>query len=762
MPDTDLDRAVGMFSGLDQNRQAALLKQMSPEQKQKLLTGLRSRNTNLEFQKQKLASDFDKANPGSAVTRDAEGQMHMEQPGTLASRTREAAIGLLQPFTIPNIATGLKDITQAQYDIMRHPLTRESYQPAIDIATGMVKAPIQPVKDIYQGVATGNYEQAAGGAGGFASQTVPAIEGAASAVKGLKTAGALRDQARRGAQSLTSSSAFKTTEPAIAEYGTKLDTAAAQQIEADRVVAAKNREAQQAAAGRTARAQEKVTQSNEAAMNEADISTEQRSQNAAEANRRAIEQHQQETAAVNAHNANVKQLQQQAQTLDSNLREGSKQFGESIVDLNKKLTEEGNAKYAKVNTAVENDPGIPAPEMAQAAAKARDLLKGSSENIKQIRELSQEADEGQADIQRLESQGVSKATIADLIEKGVVGTGEAVKFDDLRGYSTELGAKLAKGGLLPDVYQALTSLKESIDLAKEKIAARNNVLPELKDADTFWHKKLSVMKDKSSAVADVRGRVGTLDPEFYSEPFTKGKASGVGAQMLRDLPTEHGDLARSIADQGERLRQYYADRKALKIPAEKPLPAPPTQRAAGPRQMATLQPVPEPVEPKLRDNVVITKPKAPTAEQIVADKRARIEAKGRSIAEISKYDAGTIAAVPISAAFGHPLAGFIPLASKYGLSFLLTRPSVIEWIARPTTADLAAVSKLPPAEAATLKAGLQQVIDQQRASGKPIMVSQKVMDILKPVSGAAAVAGAAQSPVQNRRDALRLLNRPAL
>lgn len=714
--------------------------------------------------KSSLVKEMEAAIPGSNITRNADGTTQLAEQGTVGTRVRESLIHLLEPFTASNVYEGAKqtlgavgslspsNIISTLYDaakvsntpsefiqnVQNHPNVQQVQQ----TVKGAVMAPVQPVIDIAQGISSGNYEQAAGGAGGFASQTVPAIEGAAGMFRRV-TPASVTDATRRGAQNITGSSAFKTTEALADKFNEGTAAAAQRQAASDAAVAGKNVEATNEAIRKTRQAQAEAKAANEAAMNEADIKTERVSKSQQEADRRALQEHQKETDAVNAHNRNVQQVKQQAQTLDSNLREGSQQIGESIKDLNDKLKAEGDAKYAAVNEAVKADPGIPAGEMAAAAQKAKDLIKGSSENIKQIRELSQEADEGLSDIERLKEQGVSKQSIADMIEQGIIGTGENVKFDDIRGYSQEIGDKLAggKGRLLPDVYQALKSLKESLDAAKAKIAERNNVGAQLKEADDFWHKKQTLMKDSESAIQQVRKRVGVLDPEYYAEPLTKGKATGVAVKNLRELPTQYTEQANAIADQAERLRQYYEQRKGLKIPTEKPLPAPPKLRVAGPRAMATLEPIPEPIKPKVTPQETITKPTAPTAQDVVNEKLSKVRTRAHNLGELHRASAFELLSLP----------------TKQLVSNILKRPNIAEWIAQPTSADLAAASKLPPAEAAQLKAGLQKIIDQQAKAGKPLRVAPEVRQFMN-ATGATTIVGG----VGSRREALKLMNRPGL
>lgn len=92
---------------------------------------------------------------------------------TLSSRMREASIGLLEPFTAQSFLGGAKATGNALWDAVSGNGTGK----AKDLLTSAVKAPLQPIKNLAEGIKEQDWDKAANAAGGFASQTVPAIEG---------------------------------------------------------------------------------------------------------------------------------------------------------------------------------------------------------------------------------------------------------------------------------------------------------------------------------------------------------------------------------------------------------------------------------------------------------------------------------------------------------------------------------------------------------------------------------------------------------
>lgn len=788
MPETDdVTRAIDMFKGLPRERQAALLQRMSPEQKDKILAGLKARTgpalSMQQSQRQAIDSEMEKANPGSMVKRDPfTGEVTMTQPGTLASRAREAAIGVLEPLSGQALLSTIKQGGEAFWDALIH----EDPTKAMDMIKGVVTGPVQPVKELYRGVTTGNYEQAAHGAGGFASQTAPAILGAREAGSGIINA--TENAAREFSQNRLGANAFRTTEPIVNKYNRGLAAVPERQAAADAAAAEKNAAATADAAEKTkARqaevdaknqqsikdAQEKtaadvarVNQKNEMAMHEADIKTEETAADTLAKNNADRIAHEQAVKEATDYNAKVDADANRAANLDSQLREGSEQLGNDIVDFEKKLKAEGDLKYEAVKAKIKGDAGVPTEEMVAAVHEAEKELKGSPENIKQFRDILKQGEEGESGIPSpfidggVMSGGILFGPETDVFksvmkeQQALAGAGEgaSISFDDLRGYSSELGAKLAKGGLQSDVFRAIKALKEKIDAAKMKVAARHEAASELQQADAFWERYKDAMFNPESAVAQVRGKVGVVDPEFYSEPFTKGKSAGVGSSKLRGLPTQFTDIANGIADMADRLKKAYEERGTVKIPNRKEVPAPPTTRTPGPRAMATLQPEPGPVSPvvhspaepvvaKVTTAETVQPPKAPTAEEIVAKKRQAVQSRGQSVGEIRHVSAFEMLTLPM----------------KSIISNIVKRPAVMEWISRPTVSDFAAIENLPEPQRAQIRTKLQQIIAEETRAGKPPRIDPKVQSFLGMAAPATNTTGAA---VRNRREAMDALGQP--
>lgn len=572
-------------------------------------------------------------------------------------------------------------------------------------------------------------------------------------VGGLSKIGKLREQTRAIAQGKVGASSFETTDKIVDKYNQDAQAAQEAQAASDAKVAQKNLEAQQAAAAKTKQNQAKVTGKNEAAMTQADIDTEQNAANIQEVNRKAQEAHAKQAQEVQAHNQNVGNLRNQAATLDSQLREGSEQLGNDVVDLDKKLRKEGNDKYTDVRKKIGDDPGVPTQQLADAAKQAQSMLKGAPESIRQFNDLMRKgADEGEGamvnGMMPQEGTGLYKL----MQEQGLIGEAETLPFDQLQGYSSELGRKLAEGGLPGDVYQAVKFLKEKVDAAKSEVANRHGAGLDLQAADGFWNKYLDTFYDKDSPVANVRRRVGVMDPEFYSEPFTKGKSAGVGAAKLRGIPTQYGDAVNAVADATERLRKAYSDRGAMKIPSEKPVPTAPAAKPTGPRAMATLQPIPGEVTPEVTPRKTVPTPAAPTVGEITENKAERARTQAYGMGRGSKYDVVTAAGALYALSQGHLWTAAAVPAIRFGVPALLKTDGFIRFISQPGEADLAAAARLPEPVRTELVDNIKKVINESAAQGKPVSVSPATQHFIR-------ASGMGASLARNPREAREALGK---
>lgn len=112
----------------------------------------------------------------------SKGEFEQNQPeSTLGTRTREAALGILEPLHPRNISNMIQSGTGALWDAVSGKGTKR----AQELVGGAVMAPIEPLTETIAGLSEGDYDRAAHGTGGILSQTVPA---AASLAVGGKPA----------------------------------------------------------------------------------------------------------------------------------------------------------------------------------------------------------------------------------------------------------------------------------------------------------------------------------------------------------------------------------------------------------------------------------------------------------------------------------------------------------------------------------------------------------------------------------------------
>jgi hypothetical protein len=122
--------------------------------------------------------------PTLLASRKAASKAEFEQnlpPSTIGTRAREAAIGVLEPFDLHNVPGLVQAVGGLLHDALSGNVMA-TLEKTAGLAKGIVSAPIEPVKNIVEGLAEGDTNRAAYGAGGFLSQTVPAV------VQGLQMA----------------------------------------------------------------------------------------------------------------------------------------------------------------------------------------------------------------------------------------------------------------------------------------------------------------------------------------------------------------------------------------------------------------------------------------------------------------------------------------------------------------------------------------------------------------------------------------------
>ena len=514
-------------------------------------------------------------------------------------------------------------------------------------------------------------EQAGPGRVKFTPQTVGAVtEGvglvelprAASAV-GIKAGEllkTLKKKARGEIASLAGAGPERTTEPMVEEF--KVKSAEAKKAQAEENVKAETENVE-----RKQEYHEKLSKSFD------------------EAKKEQLEQEQSRNR-IQERNEAAQAQQGKRTELAQSLKQGSRQFGQGVKELARRVKEQLiDPQYAEIRKATAKDPGEPLAEIAQDARNAEKLITGSSENIKQFRELLRKAPETEG-VQTSAGFTVPGEPLYDqLVREGAIDTGGNLPYSDIQGYATELGDKLRRGGLPSDVYMAIKSLKEKLDARKQVIADRNGVGGNLTKADADYTHYQDTFYDKPSAIAATLDRVGKLDPDYYAEPVITGKAALRGISRLRIYSKEFPEAGR-LADQAESLRKQHTDFSELP-------------------KKATLKPVPEAEIPKKEVPKLATKvakqieqPKPPTIEDVKERKIGELKKESREIGRLNRWDASLIAASAIGPFFGRWETLLIDpayLVGRKSLGKILDRPAVQKWLAEPTPADLRILNSLP-------------------------------------------------------------------
>lgn len=400
-----------------------------------------------------------------------------------------------------------------------------------------------------------------------------------------------------------------------------------------------------------------------------------------------------EFRAASAKAAQKQAIQDQRAALSQRLGQESKEFGEGVKELARRVKEKQiDPQYAAIRKATAADPGEPLAEIAKDARDAESLIRGSSENIKQFRELLRKAPETEGVQTSAGFTVPGEPLYEQLVSEGAIDTGGNLPYSDIQGYATELGDKLRRGGLPDDVYRATKYLKEKLDARKQTIADRNGVGAQQVKADSDYTHYSDTFFDKPSAIAATLERVGKLDPEHYAVPVISGKAAQLGILRLRHYAKDFPEAAQ-LANQAEFMRK--TDARIKELPKSKP----------------------------------VEQPKVPTLEDVRARKTKEIRTEAREIGRLNRWDASLIAGSAIGPFFGRWETLLIDpayLVGRKGLGKFLDRPAVLKWLAEPSPADIRILNSLPRA----VRADIGEQMNQFIAKEKPSRVAPDVQKFL--------------------------------
>lgn len=372
---------------------------------------------------------------------------------------------------------------------------------------------------------------------------------------------------------------------------------------------------------------------------------------------------------------------------------------------------------------------VPRENLADAVNSAEGKLKGSNESIKIFRDILAKAPE-EAEPASIEYQGAQIPQghpLYDVLrEQNPAAEGAPpATFGDLQGYYSELGEKLAGGNLPGDVYQAMRSLQTNIGDMMQKMANQSGVGAKFRTTQNLHRDYMQTFRESAGpnhSGSPLAQSLDAADPSYAIRPLTAPEtAARVRNMLARFDPGTNGiGGAGPLYDNFRNLSQQYeatGQIKPVKVPTNAPTP-----------------PTPKPL------------PKAPVSEvqkigpeDIQAAKAARIQKQADRIsdASIPGHVASAMAGYALIHNLLHGNLGGIAESiaargafgiAQQGLARALESPRVVEWLSKPSPADLEQLARLPDAQRTVSINQLRGLV--QQAQARHVPVSAKLLGIV--------------------------------
>lgn len=209
--------------------------------------------------------------------------------------------------------------------------------------------------------------------------------------------------------------------------------------------------------------------------------------------------------------------------LATKIKSDSATLGQQLKDFYNKAKAKGKQLYKPVDAATDGMT-VPSADVAAFVTHAEDnILRGSTENIKQFTDILHRSEEDTS----LEESAEDERGYVSKIEAG-----EPLTFRDLQGYYEELGKKIYGPGsseMMSDVRNALRYVREQIGKQKMAMASRAGVGDALRAADKFHSQLQATFNDMSPvqrarnigqrAGSPVARAVRAVDPQYIRDPF---------------------------------------------------------------------------------------------------------------------------------------------------------------------------------------------------------------------------------------------------
>jgi hypothetical protein len=489
-----------------------------------------------------------------------------------------------------------------------------------------------------------------------------------------------------------------------------------------------------------------------------------------------IDRNERETAETNAkieaENKASRDAVARKAELAKSVDEQSVAVGKSIEDVESKVYAAGDQKFKNVRTALginetNKGPELPPEPLIETVKDIqKNVLQDIPENVKEFRAIlnmeGEQPSEAESDVRVLPTRTLYGQPISETnVESFPVTPNEPVPgeelepatpltWDKLQSLKSRIDARLrSRGRINGDLKRGLFQARDAVVEQMGRIASqREGAAAAWQDARNFWREMKEDFHESTGpqgSASPVAQALNAVDPKNIRGVVlrTQSEVENRAVKILRKY-REYGGW--EAATQIEQLNRDYKEMTGLPKKAEvKPAAEAPKHKITGFKEVPE-QPLPPTVNPEQVSRQAIQQ----TAERVgrlnVWD--ARIFASS-VIAGLMAPFLGVKGGIELGAAY---------VVTKYLMSDALTKPNVINWIAKTPPSELAALRKLPQAQLVNIKNGITTAGELTKAK----TISPELADFLGPenvkriLAASGAVAGSQQRkrkpPGEQKRD----------
>lgn len=409
--------------------------------------------------------------------------------------------------------------------------------------------------------------------------------------------------------------------------------------------------------------------------------------------------------------------------LEKSIEDESKDLRAEIETSRKEALEEGNKKYNTVNEKLNPLPAD-MEKFQDAYLDAMGKIKGSEVNPPILKAIGER-----------------------------IKNGDALTYEDLQGFYSELGNEISKGSLHGDIYTAYDDMHEAIGDDMQRIADSQDAGQELKDARNYWRRMKQAFGKPYNPTDAASKSLEHTSPEWAAKEAAANQLRLLGSfnetipevagriesarEKLSDLPGKGKRPTAKIPEPPEEVT--VEPPKIQKPPTPEEHPKPPEEVTVEPPKLSppaeqkepSAYPEEQTVEPPKTNAIEVPEVNTRELRKELLSKWGTGESKfGRY--QVARFMAGGLSAL-IDATLEHRAgtgAGFAGMlgyiAGPAIIAKIVEMPAMQEWLTRPPAGELETLQKLPYADRIKIMDGLKQAIPAARAKGvkvSPLVVA---------------------------------------